>query len=172
MNVQEFLDLPELEGEKMELIDGAVVRSEPSKYLHEITKSNILHLLLSWLVQNPAGKVFGCSMFQLSEVYSLMPDVSVLFPGPMRHGSTGLLQGAPGLAIEVVSSDRASDLELKIDLYMAYGSKSAWAVYPEQRVVWVFDPSGRSRKFEQSQILEDPAIPGFSAPVSAIFEGI
>ena len=78
----------------------------------------------------------------------------------------------PGLAIEVVSSDKASDLEDKIELYLANGSKSVWVVYPELRVVRVFDTNGQSRKFEQSQTLEDPVLPGFSTPASAIFEGI
>lgn len=172
MTVQEFVNLPELEeGEKMELIGGEIVRSEPGKYLHEITKSNVLHLLVCWLSRNPPGKVFGCSMFQLDEVNSLMPDVSVLFPDPIPAG-TGLLQGAPGLVIEVISSEKASDLEDNIELYLAHGSRSVWVVYPRHRFVRVFDTNGESRKFEQSQTLEDPVLPGFSAPVSSIFEGI
>jgi len=76
-------------------------------------------------------------MFELNEVNSLMPDVSVLFSGPILTGCKGLLQGAPGLAIEVVSSDKASDLEDKIELYLAHGSKSVWVVYPKRRVVCV-----------------------------------
>jgi len=124
MTVREFLNLPELEeGEKMDLIGGEIVRSEPGKCLHEITKSNVLHLLVSWLSRNPPGKVFGCSMFQLDEVNSLMPDVSVLFPDPIPSG-TGLLRGAPELAIEVISSEKASDLEDRIELYLAHGSQS------------------------------------------------
>ena len=44
MNVQEFTDFLELAGGKMELIDGEVIHPEPGNYLHEITKSNVLHL--------------------------------------------------------------------------------------------------------------------------------
>jgi Uma2 family endonuclease len=172
MTVREFLNLPELEeGEKMELIGGEIVRSEPGKCLHEITKSNVLHLLVGWLSRNPRGKVFGSSMFQLDEVNSLMPDVSVLFPDPKSSG-TGLLRGAPELAIEVISSEKASDLEDRIELYLAHGSQSVWVVFPGLRVVRVFEANGQSRKFEQAQILEDPVLPGFSAPVSSVFEGI
>ena len=172
MTVQEYMDLLEPAGEKIELIGGEVIHPEPGNYLHEISKSNVLHLLVSWLSRNPGGRVFCCATFQLNEANSVMPDVSVLFPGLVLPASSGLLQGAPGVAIEVVSSDKASDLEDKIELYLANGSKSVWVVYPELRVVRVFDTNGQSRKFEQSQTLEDPVLPGFSTSVSAIFEGI
>jgi Uma2 family endonuclease len=95
-----------------------------------------------------------------------------LFPGLVLPASSGLLQGAPGLAIEVVSLDKASDLEAKIGLYLSYGSKSVWVIYPTRRVIRVYDASGHSRKLERSQTLEDPVLPGFVTPVSAIFEGI
>ena len=150
MTVQEYMDLLEPAGEKIELIGGEVIHPEPGNYLHEISKSNVLHLLVSWLSRNPGGRVFCCATFQLNEANSVMP----------------------GLAIEVVSSDKVSDLEDKIELYLANGSKSVWVVYPELRVVRVFDTNGQSRKFEQSQTLEDPVLPGFFTPVSAIFEGI
>ncbi|HEX4593731.1 MAG TPA: Uma2 family endonuclease [Bryobacteraceae bacterium] len=169
MTVEEFLKLPELEGEKMELVDG----EEPGKYVHEITKSNLLHLLAPWLARNSEGKVFCCSMFELNEANSLIPDVSILFPGPILPGNTGLLQGSPDLAIEVISTDKASELEAKIELYLAHGSKSVWVVFPELRAVRIFCADGHSRKFEQNQILEDPTmLPGFQTPVTTIFEGI
>lgn len=117
MTVREFLQLPEPEGERMELIGGEVVTLSHGGYPHE--------------------------------------------------------KGAPLIAIEVVSSETAATLERKIDLYLARGSKSVWAVFPQDRVVRIFEASGLSRKFEEHQTLEDPIpLPGFSTPVSAIFEGI
>jgi Uma2 family endonuclease len=96
-----------------------------------------------------------------------------VFPGHVAPGTTDWLQGGPGIAVEVVSSETAARLEKKIDLYLAHGSKSVWVVFPEHRVVRIFDASNRSTKFEQNQTLEDPSVlPGFSTPVSAIFEGI
>jgi Uma2 family endonuclease len=112
-------------------------------------------------------------MFQLDERNCLIPDVSVLRPGHIPPGSTGSIQGAPEIAIEVVSSETAVHLENKIDLYLAHGSKSVWVVFPAQRIVRIFDASGQARKFEQNQTLEDPSVlPGFRVPVSAIFEGL
>jgi Uma2 family endonuclease len=91
---------------------------------------------------------------------------------PGVSATSELIQGSPDLAVEGVSSESAARLEQKIELYLAHGAKSVWAVFPETKVVRIFDARGESKKFEQGQTLEDPILPGFRAPVSAIFEGI
>ncbi|HTA70233.1 MAG TPA: Uma2 family endonuclease [Bryobacteraceae bacterium] len=172
VTVQEFLQMPEPEGQKLELIGGEVVSMGRGKIPHEVAKKNLTKVLVVWLAQNPIAELFPETMYQLDKYNSLIPDLGVIFPGRLSPGSTGWIQAAPELAIEVVSSESAERLEQKIELYFAHGSQSVWVVYPKQRVVWVFDDNGLSRKFEQSQTLEDPVLPGFSAPVSSIFEGI
>src|SRR5258708_3787576 len=173
VTVREFLELPEPEGQRMELIGGEIVTMGQGGIPHEITKSNIIHVLAAWLLQNPIGRLFSESMFQLDEQNCLIPDVSVLRPGHIPPGGTGSIQGAPEIAIEVVSSETAVHLEKKIDLYLAHGSKSVWVVFPVQRIVRIFDANGQARKFDQNQTLEDPtALPGFRVSVAAIFEGL
>jgi Uma2 family endonuclease len=173
VTVREFLELPEPEGQRIELIGGEVVTMGKGGMPHEVVKSNVARVLTAWLLANPIGAVFNESMFQLDERNCLIPDVSVLRPGHTYPGGTGSIQGAPEIAIEVVSSETAARLENKIDLYLAHGSKSVWVVFPAQRIVRIFDASGQSRKFEQNQTLEDPSVlPGFRVPVAAIFEGL
>jgi len=172
VTVQEFLQLPEPEGQRHELIGGEVVDMGSGKVVHEIVKKNLIKVLVLWLAQRAIAEVFVETMFQLDDNTSLIPDLSVLFPGRATPGSTGLIQGAPELAIEVVSSETAARLEEKIELYLSNGSRSVWVAYPEQQVVWIYD-SQKARKFDRNQTLEDPVVlPGFSAPVSDIFEGI
>ena len=173
VTVREFLQLPEPEGERMELIGGEVVTMGRGKIPHEVVKSNVLQILSVWLAKNPVGRLFGETMFQLDEHNSLIPDISVVFPGRIAPGSSDWIQGAPEIAIEIVSSETAAALERKIDLYLAHGGKSVWVVFPEQRLVRIFDAANRATKFEHGQTLDDPTVlPGFSTPVSAIFEGI
>jgi Uma2 family endonuclease len=173
VTVQEFLRLPEPQGQRMELIGGEIVAMGRGGRAHEFVKSNIAKVLFAWLLQNPGGRILTETAFQLDDQNSPIPDISYVSADPGSPGSTGLLQGAPELAIEVVSSETASTLENKIALYLAHGGKSVWAVFPEQRVVRVFDASGLSRKFEENQVLEGPIVlPGFQVPVTAIFEGI
>jgi Uma2 family endonuclease len=171
MTVEEFLRLPEVEGERLELIHGEVVCMGQAGYPHEITKANLNRVLTVWSIQNPPAMVFSESAYQLGRTDTLIPDLS-LDSKRVVPGTTGLMQGAPELAIEVVSSESAARLEDKIELYFSRGSKSVWVVYPNNRTVRVFDVSGGAKLFAAHQPLVDPILPGFSVPTSAIFEGV
>ena len=95
-----------------------------------------------------------------------MPDVSVVQAQPVVE-QTRIFQGAPELAIEVVSpSDTAKHLERKVDAYLQGGAKSVWIVFPEARSVTVHTPES-VRKLKGDQSIEDPLLPGFSTPVAA-----
>jgi Uma2 family endonuclease len=172
MTVQEFLALPESEGQRIELIGGEVVSMPRAGYPHEITKANVIKILVVWLAQNPVGTVLSETAFRIDEGDCFIPDVSVISPSRIVPGTRGIFQGSPELAIEVVSSEDAERLEEKIELYLANGSKSVWAVFPKTRVVRIYDAEGGSRKFEKNEALEDPTLPGFRVHVSAIFEGV
>ena len=164
--------MPEPEGQKLELIGGEVVSMARGKIPHEVVKKNLNKILVVWLARNPIGELFPETMYQLDDHNALIPDLGVVFPGRTNSTSAGWMQAAPELGIEVVSWESADRLVEKVDLYLAHGSKSVWVVYPKRLVIHVFDANGQFRKFNHSQILEDPVLPGFSTPVSAIFEGI
>jgi Uma2 family endonuclease len=173
VTVPEFLAIPEPEGERLELIGGEIVSMSFGHIPHEVVKKNINMILVLWLAQNSQAELFAETMYHVDEHNALMPDLSVLFPGRIVPGSTGWIQGAPELAIEVISFEPAARLERKIRLYLAHGSKSVWAIYPQERMVRIEDASGGSRIFLDHQPLVDPAVlPGFTIPTSAIFEGV
>jgi Uma2 family endonuclease len=52
MTVQEFLALPQVEGERRELIGGEVVSMPLNAYPHEVTKANLIQILTVWLAQS------------------------------------------------------------------------------------------------------------------------
>ena len=173
LTVEDFLKLPPPEHQRTELIEGEVVAMGYGGYPHEIVKANLIQILAVWSVRHRIGKVFSETIFRLDEHNSPIPGVSFVRAGRLTPGTEGLIQGAPELAIEVVSSESAAHLEKKIELYLAHGGKAVWTVYPLQRVVWVYDANGFARKLEGDQAIEDAALlPGFSAPASAIFDGV
>jgi Uma2 family endonuclease len=171
ITVEEFLKLPEVEGERLELINGEVISMGQAGYPHEITKSNVNRFLTVWSIENPAFRVFCETAYQVDDRNCLIPDLS-LDSNRVAPGSTGEFQGAPELAIEVVSSESAARLEDKIELYLAHGAKSVWVIYPKRRVVRIEDAAGGSKRFHDDQPLTDPVLPGFSVPTSAIFDGV
>ena len=173
LTVEAFLELPEPEGQKIELIEGEVVSMGRGGYKHERVKANIGRILNAWLTQHPIGVLFSETMFRLDQHNSPIPDVSFVLQHRVAPGLEGHIQGAPDLAIEVVSSEAASTLERKIDLYLAHGSRAVWVAFPKQRLVRAYDATGASRKLAAEDTLQAPEVlPGFSAPLSAIFEGI
>ena len=173
MTVDEFLKLPEVEGEKMELIHGEAVSMAYAGFLHERVKSNLIKILSAWLGQNPFGQVFAETTYRMDGEEGLAPDLSVLRNKRLTPVTKDLPLGAPDLAIEVVSSETAARLRTKIRLYLKYGSKAVWVVYPEERMIEVHRAIDHVTILEQDQILEDhDALPGFSTPVAAIFEGL
>ena len=173
LTVEDFLKLPEPEGQRIELIEGEVVAMGYGRDGHEKVKSNLIKLLVAWAIRHPIGDVFSETMFRLDAHNSPIPDVSLVLAGRTMPGADGHITGAPELAIEVVSSESAAHLEKKIELYLAHGGRSVWTVYPLQRVVWVYDAKGFARKLEGEHAIEDAVLlPGFSAPVSAIFDGV
>jgi Uma2 family endonuclease len=172
VTVQEFLDRPESEGCFEELIGGEVISTPRAGYPHEITKSNLIRVLTAWSLQNPSTRIFVEAAYEIDDRDCLIPDLS-LDGRRVVPGSTGVFQGAPELAIEVVSSESAARLERKMRLYLAHGSKSAWAVFPQERVVRIQHGSGESKSFFGDEPLADLIVlPGFSVPTSAIFEGV
>jgi Uma2 family endonuclease len=131
VTVPEFLELPESEGQLIELIGGEVISMPKSGQPHEVTKSNVIRVVTAWLLQNPALKLFCEAACQLDERNCLIPDISLIAPSRIVPGGTGVFQRAAELAIEVVSSEPAARLEKKIRLYLAHGGKSFGQFIPK-----------------------------------------
>ncbi len=172
ITVEEFLKLPEVEGERLELVNGEVISMPLSGQPHEVTKSNLIMLLAPWAVLNPGLRVFCEAACQVDEANCLSPDISLISSSGIVPGARGVFQTAPELAIEVVSSEAAARLERKIRLYLAHGAKSVWAIYPQERMVRSHYAAGGLKQFFGDQPLVDPVLPGFRIPTSAIFEGV
>jgi Uma2 family endonuclease len=174
MTVDEFLKLPDIEERRVELIEGEVVELPSGEAIHEIVKSNLIGIVIDWLEDHDLGILFVGTGYRIDEYNFLVPDLSVLsnerIPVPVTDD---LLRGAPNLAIEVVSSETAARLRTKIRLCLKHGSKAVWVVYPKERMLEIRGANGQGAALEQDRILEDhDALPGFSTPVSAIFEGL
>ena len=172
LTVDQFLQLPEDDSVRRELIGGEVITMAGAGQTHEIVKANFNRKLVAYLEQDLIGLVMPETMFRLGPHDSPQPDVSVVLSGRLAPGHTGLIAFAPDIAVEVVSSEPASILLAKVKLYLQHGTRAVWVAYPEQRAVFVYDASG-VRELSGEQILEAPEVlPGFRVPVSAFFDGL
>jgi len=99
---------------------------------------------------------------------ALVPDVSLIQRNRLTEDSR-IQQGAPDIAIEVVSPRDTAHLKRKVDAYLQGGSKAVWVVFPDSRSVMVHTADS-VRELKGNQQIENPLLPGFSTPVSEFFE--
>ena len=149
-----------------------VVGASADGYPREITKCNVIRHLSAWPLQRPAFRVLWETPFQVDTKCCLVPDVSVISSNRIVPGSRGLLQGVSEFAITIVSSELATSLQSKIQLYFSTGGKSYWVLFSSERSIWIDHASGQGSRLGEDQPPTDPVLPGFSIPTSAIFEGV
>jgi Uma2 family endonuclease len=131
ITAEEFLNLPDTPG-KQELLDGELISLPPATYQHnEIARA--FHELLITVVDKRRVRSF--EGYQLKHGW-LIPDVSIAWPDqPVAEW----LQGAPMIAIEIVSSaNTAEEIDRKVGAYLQAGGGEAWVVYPATRSMTVF----------------------------------
>jgi Uma2 family endonuclease len=154
-----------------ELIHGEVVPVPRPAQRHQIIQNSILDLLMAYLRENRALglRAFQDAQFVVGGNDAFIPDVSVLAVNRLNPAAETYVQGAPELAIEVVSpNEGAAYLRFKTDAYLANGSHSVWIVFPEVRSVMIYTRDS-IHELKADQPITDPLLPGFSSPVSAFF---
>jgi len=96
------------DGVKRELKDGQIVEMGHLKFGHERVKSNTLAILVEWALRTDSGIVLSETEYLIAEHVSYMPDVSFLTKErAAAMDPDRFAQGAPDLAVEVVSSESA-----------------------------------------------------------------
>lgn len=178
MTVDQFLAYPTPEG-KAELVRGEVRVTPPAGGPHGTAGGNIILSLGNYVKQHALGRVFpdgvGYELLRLPHTVRV-PDASFVRADrlPSEGIGPGLLKLAPDLAIEVLSpSETASELQEKLDDYSLSGTPLVWVIDPVRRTVMIVAADAPVRWLDDDDTLDGGrVVPGFSCPVSEIFEGI
>jgi Uma2 family endonuclease len=174
MTWESFEKLPDGDGMHRELIKGELQILPPVKSGHSKVAKRVFKALLS-AEERSDGQAYFEAGFKLSSDREswIQPDVSFVRNARVRDtADSGYFIGAPELAIEVVSpSESAADLNRKVELLLKAGALAVWVLYPEQREVRVFLPSGESfRKGLGDTLSLAELLPGWEFPVARLFE--
>jgi Uma2 family endonuclease len=173
LTVEQYMELPEEETMRTELVEGEIVRMSNSGYLHERTKANAADLLRAYIAENRIGVVFSESMYTLGKGEGRIPDVSLVLNRRLPPAdSLKPLEGAPELAFEVVSSETAASMERKINLYLATGCRAVWIAYPLERTFWIHRATNHIQLREGHFVEEPDLLPGFRVAVERFFDGV
>ena len=158
LTIQQFDELPITEGVLYEMNEGELVTMTEPMPRHNRVRDSIARRLGNFVEERKLGEVFLETGYQLTPETVRIPDVSFVSVDRMREIDLDRrIQGAPALAIEVVSpTDLAEDLTQKVKQYLAAGAKAVWVFYPKPREVQVFRADGAIFVRRESETLEEP----------------
>lgn len=140
----DFISLPD--DDRRELIDGELLEVEVPTALHEWIVGELLYWLKAWCQVTKAGIVLASGYkVKIRNDRGVMPDVQFFKFGGRKIPQQGLDQGAPDLAIEVISPGSVRyDRVKKLNWYASIKVPEYWLIDPEARTLERFrlDSSG------------------------------
>ncbi len=195
ISVDAFMALPD-DGNRHELVRGELRTMPPSKGEHGFVEVALLAAIdrylydraraLGWEPQHGltarntlVGRLGGGELWMQFAV----PDDPHMIRGAdgayippeqlarVSWNGQGYFPDVPALVIEVISgTDRASDVNEKVQDYLAGGARQVLCVYPEHGTVHVHDADRATRVVRSDEDLADiTVLPGFAVPLNLIF---
>jgi Uma2 family endonuclease len=173
----ELLQMPD-DGMRREIHDGVLVEMSPSGKTSTRLAAYLLHLLSNYVFEHDLGHLAGADGgFILSEdpYVLLSPDVAFISKDHPESRDEGFYNHAPDLAVEVISpSERATDIDVKTQKYLDYGTRLLWVIYPKTQRVVVYTSGLQSGSTVDINGTLDggDVLPGFTLSVRDIFAAL
>lgn len=177
LTYDDFLLFPD-DGLRHELIDGRHYVTASPNLRHQRILGNLFEAIRLYLRQHPVGEVFIAPFDVIFSKFDVVePDLlyisherakSILTPDNVR--------GVPELVVEVGSkSTHVRDETIKRELYERTGVAEYWTIDTYDDVIRVYRhadgtfPAPLELHRDKNDALTTPLLPGFSAPLAAIF---
>ena len=164
-------------GVKGELIRGVYCETMSAGTEHGEITALLMTGMVGFVRPRRIGRVFGGESGVLLEKGPdtvREPDVAYVSAEKLPLGVrvTGYLEVIPDLVAEIISpNDRSPGINDKTRMWLSYGVRMVWEVYPERREVWVHQLGQPRLVLGEDDTLDGGDIlPGFSIPVRDIFD--
>jgi len=171
---EEFMALPG-DGNRYEVVNGELVAVGSAGAKHGYYVS-LIHILLGAYVRSQKlGFTFDSdTSFKMKSGNRRSPDCSFFSKERLRSLGgipKGYIEGAPDLAIEVLSeANTVGEIHDKIVEYFENGSRLVWVIHPEEKYVLVYRQPEPAALKRPGDILEgEEVIPGFALDLSEFF---
>jgi Uma2 family endonuclease len=185
MPLQEFIE--ETNTKMFELIKGERRYKVATVHGHTKTLRAMFRALDAYVVGHDLGEVYSEGTFILPDAYdsdwvtgSRTPDVMFVSKAQMAAyaAKTPDLDGRPlavipELVVEVVPpTDKLSEMDEKVDLYLADSVRLVIVADPQRRKVFVHSPDRENAQTLKGDMLlkGEDVLPGFEIAVSKLFE--
>ena len=165
------------EGVRGELIRGELYETMPSGQQHGEIAMQIGRLLLNFVAPRRLGRVMGSDAgvwLERDPDTVREPDVAFFAADKMPAGErvSGYAEAVPNLVVEIASpSNSAREVRDKARMWLSFGVRIVWVVYPAARSVELHTDDGGRRILAESDTLDGgDVLPGFSCRVGDIFD--
>lgn len=163
------------DGYNVEVIDGRLVMSPENAPEHGELCARIFLSLGEYVRRCHLGAVWDSGTgFWMHNRNCRAPDIS--FPAKERlaglsHPLTRFFEGAPDLAIELLSpSNTRDEMRSRLDDYFRSGTRLAWIVDPKRKIVVVYHSLEDTVQLSQNDVLDGENVaPGFRLLISELF---
>ena len=178
LSIEEFLELPDTyDKRKMELDEGELYIMPRPRTGHQFLQSRMMMHTENFLdrFDDPPAQVFHDVIVALSLESRILfsPDLVIILEGSSAVVADRMVEGAPDIVVEILSSDRRRDLVRKRQVYAEAG-------VPEY---WIFDPRADTatllelrdgQYIERAVLTADdtlttPLLPGLAIPLADVF---
>lgn len=174
LTIEEFENLHDVSGDRLELVRGRVVREPPAGGEHGLIGNNAAYFIRKYLEANAVGRCFNADTgFILRRGPDMVraPDISFVCTERLPHVPAGYIPVAPDIAVEVVSpTDRFNDVQQKVRDYLEAGTVVVWLIQPRTRSLTIYRKGVTpSELHESEELTEDALLPGFKLQVASLF---
>jgi|SRR5882724_5786929 len=175
LTAEEFYRLPD-DGQRYELVGGALVNMAAAGGQHGIIASRLDHRLRTFVEAQDVGEVCAAETgFRLAQNPDTVRAPDVSFIARERVTDQGIPESywpfAPDLAVEVISpSDRFDDVLTKVQEYLHAGTRLVWVFHPRTKTVSVYRANGTVQLLTGTEELDgEDVLPGFHCRLDELF---
>jgi len=171
--------MPQIEGERYEIINGELYVTAQPHARHQITCDNIIIELGTWSRATGLGRTIQAPGLVYARDEAVAPDIVWVGRSRLAHviGPDGKLHDSPDLVIEILSPGKANeerDREKKLDLYSRRGVQEYWIADWRAITVEIYrqeqEELRRAQTLRAGDELTSPLLPGFTCVIDRLFE--
>ena len=178
MTAEDLASLPSGMGKRYELVEGELVEMAAAGGKHGHVAGNFLGRVFAYLENNPIGQVLTAETgfyTRGDENTVRAPDMAFIRSEQIPESGIpdGYLHIIPDLVVEVVSpTDRAAEVEQKVQEWLTFGVRLVWVAYPSTQRVMAYQAGLTNVAIlnERDALDGRDVLPGFSQKAGVFFK--